>query len=83
MDTKIICLGVRTAVRFATLGVHHQRGGVDAVSVVAFAYDSYTNPSKNNGVLGAKLTEQLLPLRPTGDEIFSKFRYALLGLWRK
>ena len=23
---------------------------------VAFAYDTYTNPSKNNGVLGATLT---------------------------
>ena len=34
-----------------------QKGGVDAVSVVAFAYDSYTNPSKNNGVLRATLTK--------------------------
>jgi hypothetical protein len=36
--------------------VRSQKGGVDAVSVVAFAYDSYTNPSKNNGVLRATLT---------------------------
>jgi hypothetical protein len=33
-----------------------EKGGVDAVRVVAFAYDSYTNPSKNNGVLRATLT---------------------------
>jgi hypothetical protein len=33
-----------------------EKGGVDAVRVVAFAYDTYTNPSKNNGVLGATLT---------------------------
>ena len=26
-----------------------EKGGVDAVRVVAFAYDTYTNPSKNNG----------------------------------
>jgi hypothetical protein len=30
---------------------------VDAVSVVAFAYDIYTNPSKNNGGLHATLTK--------------------------
>jgi hypothetical protein len=36
--------------------VRSQKGGVDAVSVVAFAYDFYTNPSKNNGVLRATLT---------------------------
>ena len=28
----------------------------DAVGVVAFAYDIYTIPRKNNGVLGATLT---------------------------
>jgi hypothetical protein len=33
-----------------------EKGGVDAVSVVAFAYDTYTTISKNNGVLGATLT---------------------------
>jgi len=33
-----------------------EKGGVDAVGVVAFAYDIYTAPSKNNGVLGATLT---------------------------
>ena len=33
-----------------------EKGGVDAVRVVAFAYDIYTTPSKNNGVLGATLT---------------------------
>jgi hypothetical protein len=33
-----------------------EKGGVDAVRIVAFAYDSYTNPSKNNGVLRATLT---------------------------
>ena len=33
-----------------------EKGGVDAVGVVAFAYDIYTTPSKNNGVLGATLT---------------------------
>ena len=33
-----------------------QKGAVDAVSGVAFTYDTYTNPSKNNGVLGATLT---------------------------
>jgi hypothetical protein len=33
--------------------------GVDAVSVVAFAYDTYTTPSKNNGVLRATLTKML------------------------
>jgi hypothetical protein len=36
-----------------------EKGGVDAVRVVAFAYDTYTNPSKNNGVLGATLTLRL------------------------
>ena len=33
-----------------------EKGGVDAVRVVAFAYDTYTNPTKNNGVLRATLT---------------------------
>ena len=33
-----------------------EKGGVDAVRIVAFAYDTYTNPSKNNGVLCATLT---------------------------
>ena len=33
-----------------------EKGGVDAVGVVAFGYDIYTNPSKNNGVLRATLT---------------------------
>jgi hypothetical protein len=33
-----------------------EKCGVDAVSVVAFAYDIYTNPSKNNGVLRATLS---------------------------
>ncbi|MCX6962840.1 MAG: hypothetical protein NTZ08_10395, partial [Verrucomicrobia bacterium] len=33
-----------------------EKGGVDAVMGVAFAYDTYTTPSKNNGVLGATLT---------------------------
>jgi len=48
--------------------VRSQKGGVDAVSVVAFAYDSYTNPSKNNGVLRATLTE------PESSGILKKFR---------
>jgi hypothetical protein len=34
-----------------------EKDGVDAVSAVAFAYDTYTNPSKNNGVLRATLTD--------------------------
>ena len=33
-----------------------EKGGVGAVRVAAFAYDTYTNPLKNNGVLGATLT---------------------------
>jgi len=33
-----------------------EKCGIDAVRVVAFAYDTYTNPSKNNGVLRATLT---------------------------
>jgi hypothetical protein len=33
-----------------------EKGGVDAVSAVAFSYDIYINPSKNNGVLTATLT---------------------------
>jgi hypothetical protein len=33
-----------------------EKCGVDAVTVVAFAYDTYTTPSKNNGVLRATLT---------------------------
>jgi hypothetical protein len=33
-----------------------EKGGVDTVRGVAFAYDSYTNPSKKNGVLRATLT---------------------------
>ena len=33
-----------------------EKGGVDAVGVVAFAYETYTIPTKNNGVLGATLT---------------------------
>jgi hypothetical protein len=33
-----------------------EKCGIDAVRVVAFAYDTYTNPSKNNGVLHATLT---------------------------
>lgn len=33
-----------------------EKGGVDAAGVVAFAYDIYTIPRKNNGVLGATLT---------------------------
>jgi hypothetical protein len=40
-------------VLFATREVHHQKGGVDAVSVVALVYDIYSNPTKNNGVLCA------------------------------
>ena len=45
-------------------GIEWQRGkvqecGIDAVRVVAFAYDTYTNPSKNNGVLRATLTNGL------------------------
>ena len=31
--------------------------GVDAVSGVAFAYDTYTNPSKNNGGLAQLLRQ--------------------------
>jgi len=34
----------------------YEKGGVDAVRVAAFAYDTYTNHSKNNGVLRATLT---------------------------
>jgi hypothetical protein len=41
-----------------------EKGGVDAVRVVAFAYDTYTNPSKNNGVLRATLTKL-----STGEEL--------------
>ena len=37
-------------------------GGVDAVSVVAFAYDTYTNPSNDNEVLGGTVTPILLIL---------------------
>jgi hypothetical protein len=37
-------------------------GGVYAVSVVAFAYDTYTNPSNDNGVLGGTVTPILLIL---------------------
>ena len=33
-----------------------EKGGVVAVSVVAFAYDIYTNPSNKNGVLLTTLT---------------------------
>ena len=36
-----------------------EKGGVGAVSVVAFTYDIYTIPSQNNGVLGATLTMQM------------------------
>jgi hypothetical protein len=36
-----------------------EKGGVDAVMVVAFAYETYTNPSKKNGVLRATLTKKL------------------------
>ena len=32
-----------------------EKGCVDAVSVVAFAYDTYTNPSKNNGCFAQRL----------------------------
>jgi hypothetical protein len=35
-----------------------EKGGVDAARAVAFAYDIYTNPSKNNGVLGTTLTKE-------------------------
>ena len=45
-----------------------EKGGVDAVSVVAFAYDTYTNPSKNNGVLRATIT----PVPPAHPVILSK-----------
>jgi len=34
-----------------------EKCSVGAVSVVAFAYDTYTTPSKNNGVLRATLTD--------------------------
>jgi hypothetical protein len=34
-----------------------EKGGVDAVRVVAFAYDTYSKPSKNKGVLRATLTK--------------------------
>jgi hypothetical protein len=37
-------------------------GGVDAVSVAAFAYGSYTNPSNDNEVLGGTVTPILLIL---------------------
>ena len=33
-----------------------EKGGVDAVGVVEFAYDIYTAPRKNNGVLRSTLT---------------------------
>ena len=32
-----------------------EKGGVDAVRAVAFTYDIYTEPSKNNGVLCATI----------------------------
>ena len=51
MDSKIIFWAF--ARQFATRGVHHQKGGVDAVSVVAFVYEIYSNTSKNTGVLRA------------------------------
>ncbi len=35
-----------------------EKGTVDAVSGVAFTYDIYTNPSKNNGLLGTTLTKE-------------------------
>jgi hypothetical protein len=34
--------------------------GVDAVSVVAFAYDTYTNPSNDNGSLAERLRQYLI-----------------------
>jgi hypothetical protein len=51
MESKIIFWAF--ARQFATRGVHHQKGAVDAASVVAFLYDIYSNPTKNNGVLCA------------------------------
>ena len=44
------------------MGRSAEKGGVGAVSVVAFTYDIYTIPSQNNGVLGATLTDHF-PLR--------------------
>ena len=35
--------------------------GADAVSVVAFTYDIYTSPSKNNGALRPTLTNNATP----------------------
>jgi hypothetical protein len=34
-----------------------EKGGVDAVGIVAFGCDIYTTPSKKNGVLGATLAK--------------------------
>ena len=38
------------------MGRSAEKGGVGAVSVVAFTYEIYTIPSQNNGVLRATLT---------------------------
>ena len=41
--------------------------GVDAVGVVAFAYETYTNPSNDNGVLGGTVTTFIsTPQKTTG-----------------
>jgi len=34
-----------------------EKGGVDAMSVVAFAYDTYTNSSSDSGELRARITK--------------------------
>ena len=53
-----------------------EKGGVDAVRLVAFAYDIYTNPSKNNGVLRATLTQKMQIKTTLGEPV----EYQLLNL---
>ena len=78
MDSKIIFWAF--APQFATRGVHHQKGAVDAASVVAFLYDIYSNPTKNNGVLGATLTKfQLRSGVHAGDAMAALPRRSVSG----
>ena len=52
-----------------------QKSGVGAVSGVAFTYDIYTTLSKNNGVLGATLTNDF-----TVHDFVKIFRINLAGI---
>jgi hypothetical protein len=71
-----------TLVRFdAPAEALAEKGGIDAVRAVAFAYDIYTNPSKNNGVLRPTLAALIeTPLQePRGSAIRNQGGFIVLA----